>query len=184
MRPELGLISTHPGQKGDPKSEALGCSQGGFSCNTLESGRVWKAYGLLSQRGPKKRDGRLLAPYGERGGQEAGGSWATEVAPQAHLRRQGLRKGGSQTLSEASGHQYHDSQKDQRASWRSLRLSHIPHSQSRGEAHQLPRTIQAGGDPILEASGELRGNAKDSSDQDLVMMCEQALGLAKWPCGR
>src|SRR5215203_6351356 len=54
------------------------------------------------------------------------------------------------------------SQMERRASWRSLRSSYIPHSQSGGEAHQSPQALQASGDPIRETSGELRGDAKDS----------------------
>src|SRR5215207_10005355 len=92
------------------------------------------------------------------------------------MRRQGLRQRSYSTLSEASWDKDHDSQEEQRASWRSLRSSYIPHSESRGEAHQSPQALQAGGDPIRETSGELRGDAKDSSDQDLVMICKQALG--------
>src|SRR5829696_6987931 len=91
------------------------------------------------------------------------------------MRRQGLRQRSYSTLSEASWDKDHDSQEEQRASWWSLRSSYIPHSESRGEAHQSPQALQAGGDPIRETSGELRGDAKDSSDQDLVMICKQAL---------
>ena len=47
--------------------------------------------------------------------------------------------------------------------------------ESGGEAHQSAQAIQAGGDPLREASGELRGDAEASSDQDLAMICKQTL---------
>src|SRR5829696_1163702 len=53
--------------------------------DTPESGRVWQAYGLLSERGSKKRDGRLLAPHGQWRDQ-AGWSRASEATSWAYMR--------------------------------------------------------------------------------------------------
>jgi transposase len=65
----LGLISTQRGQKGGPE----GGSSRLLSGRLLHQGshsirRERQTDGFLSQRGAKKRDGGLLAPYGERGG--------------------------------------------------------------------------------------------------------------------
>src|SRR5215213_9852664 len=101
------------GAQGGPK----GASSRLLSGRLLHQGphpirRERQTDGLLCKRGPKKRDGGLLAPDGERGGQ-AGGWWPTEVAPQAHLRRQGLRQGSGKALSKPLGHKDHYSQKEQ-----------------------------------------------------------------------
>jgi hypothetical protein len=50
-------------------------------------------------------------------------------------------------------------------------------------AHQPPQALQAGCDPLREASGELQGNADARRDQDLAMICKQTLVGAGAPLG-
>jgi transposase len=64
-----------------------------FYEDTPKSGRVWQAYGLPSERGPKKRDGRLLAPHGARGGQEGGPGASETLRPGRICADKGYAKG-------------------------------------------------------------------------------------------
>jgi hypothetical protein len=77
-----------PGQKGGPEERGARLLSGWFFYeDTPKSGRVGQAYGLPSERGPKERDGRLLAPLMENGKVDRAGRGPPRVRPRVRPRR-------------------------------------------------------------------------------------------------